>query len=95
MDEKQIQTILHEVYKPVHYKIHDWSHRHGSDHAEKLSPLQRCFDLLIVSDAFQGKSLIQRHRMVYQSMGMGTDESGLHSLTVNAFTPEEWKKRNS
>jgi len=44
----------------------------------------------IVSAAFEGKRLIQRHQLVYASLGnrMQTDE--IHALSMKTFTPGEW-----
>lgn len=45
----------------------------------------------IVSDQFTGKRAIQRHQMVYATLGarMHTDE--VHALSMKTLTPEEWK----
>ena len=44
----------------------------------------------IVSAAFQGKRPIQRHPMVYATLGarMHTDE--VHALSMKTLTPQEW-----
>jgi acid stress-induced BolA-like protein IbaG/YrbA len=44
----------------------------------------------IVSPAFEGKRLIQRHQQVYATLGqrMHTDE--VHALSMKTFTPAEW-----
>ena len=44
----------------------------------------------IVSPAFEGKRLIQRHQLVYATLGdrMKTDE--VHALSMKTFTPAEW-----
>ena len=44
----------------------------------------------IVSAAFEGKRLIQRHQMVYATLGsrMHTDE--VHALSMKTYTPAEW-----
>ena len=44
----------------------------------------------IVSAAFEGKRAIQRHQMVYATLGekMKTDE--VHALSIKAYTPAEW-----
>ena len=44
----------------------------------------------IVSAAFQGKRPIQRHQMVYATLGarMHTDE--VHALSMKTLTPQEW-----
>lgn len=44
----------------------------------------------IVSPAFEGKRLIQRHQQVYATLGarMHTDE--VHALSMKTYTPAEW-----
>lgn len=44
----------------------------------------------IVSPSFEGKRLIQRHQMVYGTLGsrMQTDE--VHALSMKTYTPAEW-----
>ena len=42
----------------------------------------------ITSAAFQGKSLIQRHRLVYDAAGDMMQQE-IHALSINARTPEE------
>ena len=44
----------------------------------------------IVSSAFEGQRLIQRHQRVYATLGgrMQTDE--VHALSMKTFTPAEW-----
>ena len=44
----------------------------------------------VVSKAFEGKRLIQRHQLVYATMGgrMQTDE--VHALSIKTYTPAEW-----
>ena len=49
----------------------------------------RHWNAVIVSEAFRGKRLIQRHQMVYATLGnkMQTDE--IHALSMKTLTPEE------
>ena len=49
----------------------------------------------IVSSAFEGKRLIQRHQQVYATLGsrMHTDE--VHALSMKTFTPAEWAKQGA
>ena len=45
----------------------------------------------IVSSRFEGLRLIQRHQLVYGTLGdkMATDE--VHALSMKTLTPAEWK----
>ena len=49
----------------------------------------------IVSSAFEGQRLIQRHQRVYATLGgrMQTDE--VHALSMKTFTPNEWAASGS
>ena len=46
------------------------------------------FDAVVVSAGFAGKRPLQRHQMVYRTLGelMGGE---IHALSIQAFTPEE------
>ena len=47
------------------------------------------FEAIVVSDAFAGKSRIQRHQIVYQTLGERM-RGEIHALSMKTFTPEEW-----
>jgi len=48
------------------------------------------FEAVIVSDAFAGKNRIQRHQMVYQTLGERMREE-IHALSMKTYTPQEWQ----
>ena len=49
------------------------------------------FEAVIVSDAFAGKRLIQRHQLVYAALGDRMREE-IHALSMKTLTPEEFQK---
>jgi len=49
----------------------------------------RHFQATIVSDAFEGKSLVARHRLVYGVLGERMREQ-IHALSMQTLTPAEW-----
>jgi acid stress-induced BolA-like protein IbaG/YrbA len=50
----------------------------------------RHFEASVVSTAFEGKSLIQRHRMVLDTVRAQIDSDELHALSItSAKTPAE------
>jgi acid stress-induced BolA-like protein IbaG/YrbA len=49
------------------------------------------FNAVIVSDAFTGKRLIQRHQIVYAALGDRMREE-IHALSMKTLTPEEFQK---
>ena len=46
------------------------------------------FDALIVSTAFEGKSRIERHRLVFAALG-DSMRHRVHALSMKTLTPEE------
>ncbi|MGY8814764.1 MAG: BolA family protein [Gammaproteobacteria bacterium] len=46
------------------------------------------FAVSIISDQFSGKSVLERHRMVYQSLE-DLMPAEIHALSIKALTPEE------
>ena len=46
------------------------------------------FETTIISDSFDGKSLLDRHKMIYASLGDKMSHE-IHALTINALTPDE------
>ena len=60
------------------------------EHLDVHGPDQTHFQALVVSSAFAGKSLIERHKLVYGTLG-GRMGSEIHALSLKTLTPEEWK----
>lgn len=50
------------------------------------------FEAIVVSDEFAGKSRVQRHQRVYQTLGDRMREE-IHALSMKTFTPQEWQDR--
>ena len=46
------------------------------------------FDAVIVHPDFAGKSMVQRHQMVYQALG-DRMKSDIHALSMKTLTPEQ------
>jgi acid stress-induced BolA-like protein IbaG/YrbA len=46
------------------------------------------FEAVIISADFEGKRPLQRHQMIYRTLGdaMGSD---IHALSIEALTPDE------
>ncbi|XP_022073691.1 bolA-like protein 2 [Acanthochromis polyacanthus] len=62
---------------------------------EDTSP-NRCaasFKVLVVSPQFEGKPLLQRHRMVNTCLGEELKE--IHAFEQKTLTPEQWEKQKS
>ena len=51
------------------------------------------FRATIVAPQFAGKTLVQRHQMVYATLGDAMRDR-IHALSIGAYTPEEWERRS-
>jgi acid stress-induced BolA-like protein IbaG/YrbA len=45
----------------------------------------------LVSSAFEGKRLIQRHQQVYATLGEKIKTDEVHALSMKTYTPAEWQ----
>lgn len=52
----------------------------------------RHFEAVVVSDAFAGKNRVQRHQLVYQTLGERMRDE-IHALSMKTYTPQEWESR--
>lgn len=48
------------------------------------------FEAVIVSAAFDGKSRVQRHQLVYAALGDRMRQE-IHALSMRTLTPTEWQ----
>ena len=89
-----IEEILHKRFSPHSLSVQDDSHKHAG-HSGWKSSGDSHFTIQVVSEHFAGKSLMQRHRLIYQALE-NEMKQGIHALAIQAFTPEEWaqKKEN-
>lgn len=70
-------------FAPLETSIEDQSHQHAGHGASGGH-----YRLTIVSDHFAGRSLLERHRMVYAAMG-DLMSGPIHALSIQARTREE------
>jgi BolA protein len=82
-----IARTLEERLQPAHLLVTDESHQHAG-HAGWREGGETHFRIDIVSEAFSGKSRIERHRMVNEALA-GAFERGLHALAIRAKAPGE------
>ncbi len=47
------------------------------------------FEAVVVAPQFAGKRLIQRHQMVYATLGEAVGRE-IHALSIQAHSPDEW-----
>jgi BolA protein len=89
--DRLIQTFT-EHFHPTHLEVVDDSASHAG-HAGARSGGGH-YIATIISDAFAGKSAIERHRMVYALLATEM-KSEIHALALTTRTPAEWSKRGT
>ncbi len=82
------QTItekLTKAFTPHSLEVIDESHLHAG-HSGARPEGETHFRVKVQSEAFQGKSLVQRHRMVNEVLAEELD-GPVHALAISASTP--------
>ena len=76
------------VLNPLHLEVVNESHRHRvPDNAETH------FKVVIVSENFVELGRVPRHQQINKLL-VEELEGPVHALSIHAFTPEEWYRRN-
>lgn len=79
-----IQNKLEVSLTPSFLIIENESHKHSVPVDSETH-----FKVIIVSSDFDKKSPVQRHQLVYALLAHEF-QSGLHALSLNTYTPQEW-----
>ena len=74
----QVESMIRTAMPDAEVKIQDLTG--GGDH----------YQAIVVSSAFEGKSLIQQHQMVYRSVGQAMSSEAIHALSLKTYTPQDW-----
>jgi BolA protein len=85
---EKIRQLLEEALSPTVLDIQDDSPSHAG-HAGAMERGGGHFYATIVSQAFEGKTAVRRHQMVYAALGDMMREE-IHALSLKAFTPDEF-----
>ena len=82
-----ITKKLTEAFAPQSLKVLDESHHHEG-HAGHRPGGQTHYRVYIVSEAFKGKTRLERHRMINQMLSAELKGS-IHALAIHAAAPGE------
>jgi BolA protein len=82
-----ITEKLTKVFAPERLDVVDESHLHAG-HAGARPGGETHFRVTIVSEAFGGKSRLDRHRMVNETLASEL-RGGVHALAIHASAPGE------
>lgn len=85
---EMIRSRLASELAPTHLEIIDDSAAHAGHAGARQGGGH--FSALIVSAAFDGKSPVQRHQLVYRVLGEMMSAE-IHALSIRALTPSEYQ----
>jgi BolA family transcriptional regulator, general stress-responsive regulator len=87
--ESSIRDKLVQAFQPTRLEVLNESHLHAG-HRGSPGTGESHFRVLIVSAAFAGKSRVERHRLVNDTLAAEL-KGGVHALAIKAYAPGEEK----
>jgi stress-induced morphogen len=79
MTPDEVRSQLATAFPDAHVEVVDLTGTH--DH----------YQATLVSAAFEGKTPIQQHQLVYRALGAAMD-GPIHALTLKTYTPQTWNR---
>ncbi|KAG6511452.1 sufE-like protein 1, chloroplastic/mitochondrial [Zingiber officinale] len=87
--KKRIVKRLQQGLSPSELEVEDVSYLHAGHAGVRASTDgETHFNVRVISKEFEGKSLVKRHRLIYDLLQEEL-QSGLHALSIDAKTPSE------
>ena len=85
----KIDQLIIDHFEPHFFSVSDVSEQHRG-HQNFKENVESHFEIIIVSEKFDNRNKIERHRMVNKSL---KEEflSDLHSVTIKTYTIDEFK----
>jgi acid stress-induced BolA-like protein IbaG/YrbA len=80
---KQVEQMIQSQLPDAEVMVRDLTG--GGDHLEAI----------VISAAFEGKTRVRQHQMVYQALQDAMATEAIHALALKTFTPLAWESANS
>lgn len=81
---ERIETALAQALDLTHLEVFDESSGHNVPEGAESH-----FKVVAVSDAFEGQSRINRHRLLNEILQAEFD-GGMHALALHIYDPKQW-----
>ncbi len=85
--QETIQQKIRAAFTPLHLDVINESDNHNVPAGSESH-----FKVVLVSKAFEGESLVARHRQVNKLLAEEL-QGGVHALSLHTMTPEDWFNR--
>ena len=86
----KIEKMINIRFQPYFFSVKDVSEQHRGHQSFKEN-VESHFEVLVVSQKFDNKNKILRHRMINEGL-QKEFLSDLHSVSIKAHTIDEYKK---
>jgi len=86
--QTQINQRISEKMDVHHMTLKNESYMHNVPEGSESH-----FKLILVSGAFEGKRLVQRHQLVYSILQ--EEMTKIHALAMHLYSIKEWSERNA
>jgi sulfur transfer protein SufE/stress-induced morphogen len=84
-----IEEKLEEALTPTELEVEDVSYQHAGHSGVERGATETHFNVKVVSESFEGRSLLKRHRLVYDVLKDELQTGGVHALSLITKTPRE------
>jgi acid stress-induced BolA-like protein IbaG/YrbA len=78
-----VEAMIKAALPDAQVQVHDLTG--GGDH----------YQVVVVSPAFAGKSLVKQHQLVYGAVNSAMASEAIHALALKTYTPESWAAANA
>ena len=80
---KEIEDLIKQAIPDAQVHVEDM--RNSGDH----------FEIFVVSSVFQGKLLIDQHRMIQKALQEAFDDGRIHAIQIKTRLPDDSKPKRS
>ena len=87
--KESIEKKVSDAFSLSHCEVINESHMHNVPAGSESH-----FKLILVSDDFDGLSLVKRHQKIYKTLANEL-ANGVHALALNTLTEQEWHDKNN
>jgi sulfur transfer protein SufE/stress-induced morphogen len=84
-----IEEKLEEALTPTELEVEDVSYQHAGHSGVERGATETHFNVKVVSQSFEGRSLLKQHRLVYDVLKDELQTGGVHALSLITKTPRE------
>ena len=77
---EQVKSLIQAQLPDAEVMVRDLTG--GGDH----------LDAVVVSSAFEGKTRVKQHQLVYSALQEALNSEAIHALALKTYTPQAWQQ---